>query len=51
MRFTSTPRGARLARRLVSHRLNDRGHPYTAPANEALTAHPHHGGRAPRAAA
>ncbi|EGX57888.1 hypothetical protein SZN_20522 [Streptomyces zinciresistens K42] len=37
MRFTSTPRGARLARRLVSHRLNDRGHPYTAPANEALT--------------
>lgn len=37
MRFTSTPRGARLARRLVSHRLNDWGHPYTAPANEALT--------------
>ncbi|EPD67374.1 ATP-binding protein [Streptomyces sp. HGB0020] len=37
MRFTSTPRGARLARRLVSHRLNDWGHPYTAPVNEALT--------------
>lgn len=37
MRFTSTPRGARLARRLVSHRLNDWGHPYTTPANEALT--------------
>ncbi|WP_432247471.1 ATP-binding protein [Streptomyces sanyensis] len=37
MRFTSTPRGARLARRLVSHRLNDWGHPYTAPANESLT--------------
>ncbi|MFG2857485.1 ATP-binding protein [Streptomyces mirabilis] len=37
MRFTSTPRGARLARRLVSHRLNDWGHPYTTPANETLT--------------
>lgn len=37
MRFTSTPRGARLARRLVSHRLNDWGHPYTTPVNEALT--------------
>ncbi|MEU6066485.1 ATP-binding protein [Streptomyces sp. NPDC047082] len=37
MRFTSTPRGARLARRLVSHRLNDWGHPYTAPLNETLT--------------
>ncbi|MFE0422015.1 ATP-binding protein [Streptomyces sp. NPDC058953] len=37
MCFTSTPRGARLARRLVSHRLNDWGHPYTAPANETLT--------------
>ncbi|MGY4737189.1 ATP-binding protein [Streptomyces sp. ATMOS53] len=37
MRFTSTPRGARLARRLVSHRLNDWGHPYTAPVNETLT--------------
>ncbi|WP_181012483.1 ATP-binding protein [Streptomyces sp. SM5] len=37
MRFTSTPRGARLARRLVSHRLDDWGHPYTTPANETLT--------------
>ncbi|WP_369222338.1 ATP-binding protein [Streptomyces sp. R39] len=37
MRFTSTPRGARLARRLVSHRLNDWGHPYTASVNETLT--------------
>ncbi|MFC4468442.1 ATP-binding protein [Streptomyces xiangluensis] len=37
MRFTSTPRGARLARRLVSHRLNDWGHPYTTPVTEALT--------------
>ncbi|MEU8971574.1 ATP-binding protein [Streptomyces monashensis] len=37
MRFTSTPRGARLARRLVSHRLDEWGHPYTGPANETLT--------------
>lgn len=37
MRFTSTPRGARLARRLVSHRLSDWGHPYTTPVNETLT--------------
>ncbi|WP_406259801.1 ATP-binding protein [Streptomyces nigra] len=37
MRFTSTPRGARLARRLVSHRLNDWGHPYTSTINETLT--------------
>ncbi|MGW1267506.1 ATP-binding protein [Streptomyces sp. NPDC002491] len=37
MRFTSTPRGARLARRLVSHRANDWGHPYTTPVNETLT--------------
>ncbi|MEU0337989.1 ATP-binding protein [Streptomyces bobili] len=37
MRFTSTPRGARLARRLVSHRLNDWGHYYTTPVNETLT--------------
>ncbi|MEU6393813.1 ATP-binding protein [Streptomyces sp. NPDC046939] len=36
MRFTSTPRGARLARRLVAHRLDEWGHPYTAPSNEAL---------------
>ncbi|MFF2125609.1 ATP-binding protein [Streptomyces olivochromogenes] len=37
MRFTSTPRGARLARRLVSHRLNEWGCPYTTPANETVT--------------
>ncbi|MEU6510660.1 ATP-binding protein [Streptomyces sp. NPDC046942] len=37
MRFTSTPRGARLARRLVSHRLYEWGHPYDSPVNEALT--------------
>ncbi|MFE5139534.1 ATP-binding protein [Streptomyces fagopyri] len=37
MRFTSTPRGARLARRLVSHRLNEWGHPYTSPTNETVT--------------
>jgi anti-sigma regulatory factor (Ser/Thr protein kinase) len=37
MQFTSTPRGARLARRLVSHRLNEWGHPYTGPVNETLT--------------
>jgi anti-sigma regulatory factor (Ser/Thr protein kinase) len=37
MRFTSTPRGARLARRLVSHRLNEWGHPYPTPVNETLT--------------
>ncbi|MGW6954731.1 ATP-binding protein [Streptomyces chartreusis] len=37
MRFTSTPRGARLARRLVSHRLNEWGYPYTIPINETLT--------------
>jgi anti-sigma regulatory factor (Ser/Thr protein kinase) len=37
MRFTSTPRGARLARRLVSHRLDDWGHPYATRVNESLT--------------
>lgn len=37
MQFTSTPRGARLARRLVSHRLHDWGHPYTSTANETVT--------------
>ncbi|MET9497527.1 ATP-binding protein [Streptomyces sp. NPDC006552] len=37
MHFTSTPRGARLARRLVSHRLNAWGHAYTGPVNETLT--------------
>jgi anti-sigma regulatory factor (Ser/Thr protein kinase) len=37
MRFTSTPRGARLARRLVSHRLHEWGHPYDSTANETVT--------------
>ncbi|MGX4692823.1 ATP-binding protein [Streptomyces sp. JNUCC 63] len=37
MQFTSTPRGARLARRLVSHRLNEWGHPYTSSVNETVT--------------
>ncbi|MFF4792584.1 ATP-binding protein [Streptomyces sp. NPDC001276] len=37
MRFTSTPRGARLARRLVAHRLNDWGHPYATSMNETVT--------------
>ncbi|MFF3320838.1 ATP-binding protein [Streptomyces sp. NPDC002889] len=37
MSFTSTPRGARLARRLVSHRLDDWGHPYGSEANETVT--------------
>ncbi|MFI8191483.1 ATP-binding protein [Streptomyces sp. NPDC085946] len=37
MRFTSTPRGARLARRLVSHRLNEWGYLYTTPVNETFT--------------
>ncbi|MGW1816644.1 ATP-binding protein [Streptomyces sp. NPDC002125] len=37
MRFTSTPRGARLARRLVSHRLHEWGHPYDTTANDTVT--------------
>ncbi|QDN77363.1 ATP-binding protein [Streptomyces sp. S1A1-8] len=37
MRFTSTPRGARLARRLVSHRLDAWGYPYDSDANATLT--------------
>ncbi|URM89276.1 ATP-binding protein [Streptomyces sp. MRC013] len=37
MAFTSSPRGARLARRLVSHRLDTWGHPYGGRANDALT--------------
>ncbi|WP_251696309.1 ATP-binding protein [Streptomyces sp. Vc74B-19] len=37
MQFTSTPRGARLARRLVSQRLDQWGHPYDSPVNETLT--------------
>ncbi|WP_256254893.1 ATP-binding protein [Streptomyces sp. cf124] len=37
MRFSPTPRGARLARRLVADRLDVWGHPYTSTANETLT--------------
>ncbi|WP_406308301.1 ATP-binding protein [Streptomyces griseoaurantiacus] len=37
MCFTSTPRGARLARRLVSHRLDQWGYAYDSAANETLT--------------
>lgn len=37
MCFTSTPRGARLARRLVAHRLAEWGHPYDSDANETVT--------------
>ncbi|MGW0554116.1 ATP-binding protein [Streptomyces sp. NPDC002926] len=37
MQFTSTPRGARLARRLVSHRLHEWGYPYDSAPNETLT--------------
>lgn len=38
MRFTSTPRGARLARRLVSHRLDEWGYAYDSEINESVTA-------------
>ncbi|MCM1943461.1 ATP-binding protein [Streptomyces sp. G3] len=37
MAFTSTPRGARLARHFVSHCLNVWGHPYDCRVNETLT--------------
>jgi two-component sensor histidine kinase len=37
MRFTSTPRGARLARRLMAYRLDVWGHPYACAVNETLT--------------
>jgi anti-sigma regulatory factor (Ser/Thr protein kinase) len=37
MQFTSTPRGAQLARRLVSHRLHEWGRPYDSIANETVT--------------
>ncbi|MFF0000286.1 hypothetical protein [Streptomyces avermitilis] len=37
LRFTSPPCGARLARRLISHRLNEWDHPYTSAANETVT--------------
>lgn len=37
MAFTSTPRGARLARLFVSHCLDSWGHPYGSDVNETLT--------------
>jgi anti-sigma regulatory factor (Ser/Thr protein kinase) len=37
MRFSPTSRGARLARRLVSDRLEAWGHPYASTVNEKLT--------------
>ncbi|MBV2355275.1 ATP-binding protein [Streptomyces sp. J2-1] len=37
MAFTSSTRGARLARRLVSHRLDTWGHPYGSHSNDSLT--------------
>ncbi|MFD6905598.1 ATP-binding protein [Streptomyces sp. NPDC060077] len=37
MAFTSTPRGARLARLFVAHCLDSWGHPHTGKVNETLT--------------
>ncbi|URN15116.1 ATP-binding protein [Streptomyces sudanensis] len=37
MSFTSTPRGARLARRLASHRLDAWGHPHDSDTNATVT--------------
>ncbi|MFF9216536.1 ATP-binding protein [Streptomyces viridosporus] len=37
MSFTSTPRGARLARLFVAHCLDTWGHPYDSDVNETLT--------------
>ncbi|MGW5212062.1 ATP-binding protein [Streptomyces sp. NPDC004051] len=37
MSFTSTPRGARLARRLASHRLDAWGYPYESDTNTTVT--------------
>ncbi|WP_306191263.1 ATP-binding protein [Streptomyces sp. MK5] len=37
MAFTSTPRGARLARLFVAHCLDAWGHPYDSDVNETLT--------------
>ncbi|MEF9907134.1 ATP-binding protein [Streptomyces sp. P9-A2] len=37
MRFSPTPRGARLARRLVADRLDAWGHPHTSTTNETLS--------------
>ncbi|MCX4671507.1 ATP-binding protein [Streptomyces sp. NBC_01381] len=36
-RLSSTPRGARLARHLVAHRLDAWGYPYASEANETVT--------------
>ncbi|MFI1199851.1 ATP-binding protein [Streptomyces sp. NPDC020883] len=38
MRFTSTRRGARLARQLASHRLDEWGYPYETEINESVSA-------------
>ncbi|MFD8261257.1 ATP-binding protein [Streptomyces griseoluteus] len=35
-RFSATRRGARLARRLATHQLDQWGHPYGTPASEAV---------------
>jgi len=37
-RLSSTPRGARLARRLVAHRLDAWGYPYGSEINDTVTA-------------
>jgi anti-sigma regulatory factor (Ser/Thr protein kinase) len=37
MQFTSTARGARLARRLVAERLDAWGHPYGSDTNDAMS--------------
>ncbi|MFD5774374.1 ATP-binding protein [Streptomyces fungicidicus] len=37
MAFTSTPRGARLARRLASHRLDAWGYPYESDTNTTVS--------------
>ncbi|WP_314176643.1 ATP-binding protein [Streptomyces winkii] len=37
MQFTSTPRAARLARRLVARRLDDWGYPYGSDTNDTVT--------------
>ncbi|MER5551535.1 ATP-binding protein [Streptomyces sp. NPDC002793] len=36
LRFSSTPRGARLARRLASHRVHEWGHPYGSEVNDTV---------------
>jgi anti-sigma regulatory factor (Ser/Thr protein kinase) len=37
MRFSATPRGARLARRLTAHRVHDWGHPYGSQVNDVAS--------------